>query len=337
MIVEKQHQSLLSLNTFGFDVYTEHFVQADTTEDLIKVVEKDYFRNGRRIILGGGSNLLFISDFNGCIVQPTLSNIDILEENDQEVYLQVGAGVVWDKFVEYCVSNEYYGVENLSLIPGNVGASPVQNIGAYGVEAKDCIHSVEFINVINGKIEHIANKDCRFGYRDSIFKHELRNKVIVTNVIYRLEKQEKFITTYGNIEEEVKKNGNINLLSIRQAIINIRENKLPNPSVVGNAGSFFKNPFISQEQAQELKKLYPNLTLYPCTEGVKIPAGWLIEQCGFKGVKRGNVGVHPKQALVLVNYGGGTGKEVLALANEIVNTVKEKFGIALEMEVNVVS
>ncbi|MDR0419262.1 MAG: UDP-N-acetylmuramate dehydrogenase [Prevotellaceae bacterium] len=337
MIVEKQHQSLLLLNTFGFDVYADHFVQADTLEDLIKVVEKDYFRNGKKIILGGGSNLLFISDFNGCVVQPALSSIDVVEENGQEVYLNVGAGVVWDNFVEYCVSKGYYGVENLSLIPGNVGASPVQNIGAYGVEAKDCIHNVKFINTINGKIEHIDNKDCRFGYRDSIFKHELKNKVIITNVIYRLEKQEKFITTYGNMEEEIKKTGNINLLSIRQAIINIRENKLPNPSVVGNAGSFFKNPFISQEQAQELKNIHPSLTLYPCTEGVKIPAGWLIEQCGFKGIKRGNIGVHPKHALVLVNYGGGTGKEVFALANEIVSMVKEKFGIVLEMEVNVVS
>ncbi|MDR1226169.1 MAG: UDP-N-acetylmuramate dehydrogenase [Prevotellaceae bacterium] len=328
--------SLKHLNTFGFDVYARYFAQPKSLEELLQIVNNEIFNNNERLVMGGGSNLLFTKDFEGCLVQPLIAGIEKTAETSEHVFVRAGAGVEWDSLVEHCVANEYYGLENLSLIPGNVGASPVQNIGAYGVEAKDSIYSVEFLNLENKTLETYGNAQCEFGYRDSIFKRAMKGKVIITHVTYQLSKTASFNTCYGNINEELKNFTEVNLRNLRQAVTNIRQSKLPDPKEAGNAGSFFKNPVVATAKADELQAQHPTMPRYNSNEGSKIPAGWLVEQCGFKGIRRGNVGVHPKQALVLVNYGGGTGEQVLQLTHEIIATVKNKFGIELEMEVNVV-
>jgi UDP-N-acetylmuramate dehydrogenase len=327
---------LKQLNSFGFEVYARYFAQPKNLEELVQVLDNETFNNNKQLILGSGSNLLFTKNFEGCLVQPMLTGIEKAAETKAQVLIRAGAGVEWDTLVEYCVANEFYGLENLSLIPGKVGASPVQNIGAYGVEAKDSIHSVEFFNLKSKKLEIYDNAQCEFGYRDSIFKRTMKGKIVITHVTYRLSKTAHFNTSYGNISDELKKFSELSLRNIRQAVINIRQSKLPDPKEIGNAGSFFKNPVVTLAVADSLQAQHPTLPRYNSKEEVKIPAGWLIEQCGFKGIRRGNVGVHPKQALVLVNYGGGTGEQVLQLAQEIISTVKNKFGVNLEMEVNVV-
>lgn len=328
---------LQSLNTFGFDVSAQRFIKAYATQDILQLRDDRDFTRGKRLVMGGGSNLLFTADFDGCILRPLLQNIDVEDETSEKVRLRVGAGVVWDELARSSVERGWYGLENLSLIPGTVGASPVQNIGAYGAEAKDAIESVEYVDLETFAVKRLSNEQCRFGYRSSIFKQELKGKVVITQVTFCLSKRPRYNISYGSLSEMVKQLGGESLRNVRQAIVATRRSKLPDPADMGNAGSFFKNPFVEKLFAEELLSKYPAMPAFASGSGVKIPAGWLIEQCGLKGARRGSVGVHPKQALALVSYGGGTGSEVLALAHEICRAVRDKFGVALEMEVNVVA
>ncbi|MDX9694860.1 MAG: UDP-N-acetylmuramate dehydrogenase [Bacteroidales bacterium] len=337
MIEIKENYSLKKYNTFGFDVKCTYFSSFSNIDELKELLRLKQEKKIPLLILGGGSNVLFTGDFNGLIIQPTIKGIEIVSETSDYVDLRVGAGENWDEFVDFCVEHNWYGIENLSLIPGFVGTCPIQNIGAYGVEVKDTIVKVETIET-SILTEHLfSNTDCKFGYRDSIFKRDLKGKHIITHVHFRLKKNAEFILSYGNLTDELKKYDSVNLKNVRQAVINIRESKLPNPEVIGNAGSFFKNPEIDLANFENLKRSFPDAPSYPQGNNrVKVPAGWLIEQAGWKGKNLGNAGVHSKQALVLINLGNATGNEILNLAKEIQNSVNQMFGIQLEMEVNVV-
>ncbi len=341
MLEIKTDYSLKSLNTFGLDVKTTCYINVPTTEDALDILKSKTKKSYKKplLVLGGGSNLLFQNDFTGTVIHPTMQGIEVSGETKEDVYLRAGAGVSWDDFVAYCVENGWGGVENLSHIPGNVGASPVQNIGAYGVEAKDSIISVRGIYLDRHETFTFDNPSCCFGYRNSIFKHELKGKVLITHVSFRLSKKPAFITHYGNVHDELISSfgGEVNLVNIRKAIISIRQQKLPEPEVLGSAGSFFKNPTVPKAKADFLKKEFPNIPCYPTTNGeVKLAAGWLIEQCGWKGKRVGNVGVYPQQALVLVNYGDAKGSEIVELSKEIQQSVKQKFAVTLEPEVNII-
>lgn len=327
--------SLKSYNTFGIDVKARHFCICHTKEEIKDLLSE--FRNDSFLIIGGGSNLLFLSDFKGVVIAPCIQGIEVVEELGQTVTIRAGSGVVWDDLVAWCVEREYSGLENLSLIPGHVGASPVQNIGAYGVEAGDSITNVEGVFIQTGEDFRLSKAECQFGYRQSIFKNEFKNRCVITSVEFQLSKSQQVTLSYGHVRSEVEKLGEINLVNIRKAIIAIRESKLPDPALTGNAGSFFKNPEVNEGLADSLKQQYNDLVIYPLQNGkVKLPAGWLIEKAGWKGFRRGAVGVHDKQALVLVNYGGATGNQILDLAHEIQASVHEKFKVSLEMEVNAI-
>lgn len=334
----QSNHSLKQLNTFGIDVKAKYYVAPTSEDEILSVLNDESLKNEPRFILGGGSNVLFTGDFDGLIIHPQIKGIEKIDEDENHVWLLAGAGVVWDVFVAYCVKNNWGGVENLSLIPGNVGAAPVQNIGAYGVEAKLTIDEVYGLYLENGEPFCLNNAECEFGYRDSVFKDELKNKVIITEVSFKLEKKPKYVTHYGNIEEELTRNySKVNIQNIRKAIITIREKKLPNPKTLPNAGSFFKNPMVPLSVAEELKKKYEYMPLFPVDKkNAKLAAGWLIEQCGWKGKRVGNVGVHEHQALVLVNYGDASAAELTQLAVDIQKSVKEKFNIDIEPEVNLV-
>jgi UDP-N-acetylmuramate dehydrogenase len=317
--------SLKKYNTFGLDY------KADC---MIHVVWNKPF-----LVLGSGSNILFTSNFKGTILYPEISGIKIEDKdlNKGEVIVSAGAGINWDDFVAWTVDNGFGGLENLSLIPGKVGATPVQNIGAYGVEVKDQIVSVRTLIVNDGSIRVFENNECEFGYRNSIFKRREKGRYLVTRVYYRLAINPQMNLIYDSLKEEVNKIGTETLQNTRQAVINIRRNKLPDPEIIGNAGSFFKNPVVNKSVAGSLKNRYPDLPVYPDQEGyIKLASGWLIDRCGWKGKRRGDAGVHEKQALVLVNYGKATGKEILDLSEEIKESVRDKFGIDLEREVEVV-
>ena len=334
MKIEKQ-TSLLPYNTFGIDVKADFFIEYDSASDLQDVLKSEIVRNNRTLHIGGGSNLLFMHDFKGVILHSAIHSIQKIREDTDSVYLEVGSSVNWDDFVGYCVENGWGGVENLSLIPGEVGASAVQNIGAYGVEVKEVIVEVNTVEIETACFKAFMNEDCRYGYRDSLFKNELKGKYIITSVLFRLNKNPEFRLKYQHLEDEVKKNGVLNLSNIRKTIIHIRESKLPDPKITGNAGSFFMNPVIPKEQFLALQVLYPQIPHYFDSEtSEKIPAAWLIDQCGWKGKHIGNAGVHEKQALVLVNLGGATGAEIVYLAEQIQQSVKVKFGIELKPEVN---
>jgi len=327
--------SLLAYNTFGIDVKADYFIEYNSVDDLQTVLQSEIVLSNKMFHIGGGSNLLFMNDFSGVILHSFIQNIDVISETHSNVFLEVGAGVVWDDFVAYCVQNGWGGVENLSLIPGEVGASAVQNIGAYGVEVQDVIIDVKVVDINSGSPIVFSASECKYGYRDSIFKNEQKGNYIITSVVFKLEKSPIFKLNYQHLEDEVLKKGNINLNSIRQTIIEVRESKLPDPKLLGNAGSFFMNPVISKEQFFILQKKYPNIPNYTVSDTLeKIPAGWLIDQCGWKGKQIGNAGVHDKQALVLVNRGGATGAEIVHLAEQIQASVNQKFGIVLHAEVN---
>jgi UDP-N-acetylmuramate dehydrogenase len=285
-------------------------------------------------VVSGGSNILLTGDYNGLILHPVARTIEEVERDGEAVVLRVQAGLAWDELVAYCVTNGYGGLENLSGIPGFVGAAPVQNIGAYGAEVKDTIAEVEAYRVDTGTVRSFSNAECRFGYRDSVFKHEERQAVILS-VTFRLPLRPHFSIGYGDLSREVETLGGASLHSIRQAVLSIRAAKLPDPMVLGNSGSFFKNPVVSEQQAEALRRDNPDMPFYPVPTGVKLAAGWLIDRAGLKGYRQGRVGVHEKQALVLVNYGGATGQEVLALADHVIGTVRECFGVSLLPEVNV--
>ena len=333
----KENISLKNYNTFGIDVKSRFFVECSSVQELSGFLNIHRKQNLPLMILGGGSNVLFTKDFAGYILMPNIQGIEIIEENNGHVIIRVGAGVDWDEFVESCVNKNWSGIENLSLIPGNVGTCPIQNIGAYGVEVKDVIIEVVTLEIDTLRTHLFKNEDCQFGYRDSIFKRKLKGKHIITHVVFKLKKQPDFKLNYGNLKEELKRFDEINLRNIRQAVIDVRNSKLPKPEEIGNSGSFFKNPVIERSKANELIKQYPEMPSYRQGDNlIKIPAGWLIQQAGWKGKKTGNTGVHEKQALVLVNYGNATGAEVYKLAVKIQKSVKEIFDIDLEIEVNII-
>ena len=328
--------SLKAYNTFGIDVRAKEFISVNTRNELKEIVSKseDFF------ILSGGSNLLLTRDIDKLVIHLNLKGKEVLKENERSVYVKVQAGENWHEFVVWCLEHDFGGVENLSLIPGNVGTAPMQNIGAYGVELKDFMHELEALEIQSGKIVTFKNKDCQFGYRDSIFKNHAKGKYIITSVTYKLTKHNhKLNTSYGAIQSELEKNGvkNPTIKDISKAVIAIRQSKLPDPREIGNSGSFFKNPVISKHQFRQLQHKHPKVPYYIVSETeVKVPAGWLVEQCGFKGRRWGDVGVHKKQALVLVNYGNATGLEIFELSQKIQKEVKERFQIDLEAEVNII-
>ncbi len=327
---------LLHHNTFGMDVKASRFVEYGSVEELQNFLKSRQGEMGKWLHIGRGSNLLFTGDFDGVILHSAITGISVVCEDENTLDVRVGAGVVWDDFVAYAVDHQWYGAENLSLIPGEVGASAVQNIGAYGVEAKDLIVKVDTVEVSTGCIRSFSASECEYSYRQSIFKNQLKGKYIVTHVTYRLKKQPDWKLDYGNIRAELEKEGcELTLENLRNAIVRIRLEKLPDPEVTGNAGSFFMNPVISSAQFDALKEAYPDVPHYPAGEGlVKVPAGWMIDRCGWKGRSLGHAGVHPRQALVLVNLGGATAAEVMNLAEAVVKSVKDKFGIEIHPEVN---
>jgi len=330
-----QHISLLPYNTFGIDAKADYFVEYDSIADLQAVLQMDIVKQNRILHIGSGSNLLFLKDFEGVVLHSAIKDITGTREDVDSAYLEVGSGVVLDDLVAYCVLNGLGGIENLSLIPGEVGASAVQNIGAYGVEVQDIILEVNAVEIETATVRTFSNEECHYGYRSSIFKNELKGKYIITSVLFRLDKKPKFKLNYQHLEEEVLKCGEVNLQTIRQTIIAVRESKLPDPKVLGNAGSFFMNPIIAKTLFVSLQEKYPNIPHYVVSETEeKVPAGWLIDQCGWKGKQIGRAGVHDKQALVLVNLGGATGAEIVHLAEQIQSSVKETFGIELRPEVN---
>ena len=328
--------SLLPYNTFGMDVKASRFVEYASVEELRGLWNAEREAVARALHIGGGSNLLFASDYEGLILHSAIKGYTVVKETEEEVEVRVGAGEVWDDFVAYTVANGWYGAENLSLIPGEVGASAVQNIGAYGVEAKDLIVSVDTFGLETGEERRFMREECRYAYRESVFKQELKGKYAVTFVTYRLKKHPVFHLEYGNIRAELEKQGcQVDLENVRRIIIAIRQAKLPDPKVLGNAGSFFINPVVPKMQFEALLAQYPDMPHYPVDDAhVKIPAGWMIDRCGWKGKRVGHAGVHEKQALVLVNCGGATGKEVMHLAEEIVASVRERFGVTIRPEVN---
>ena len=330
--------SLKDYNTFGISANAKYFLEIDSSDDVVDFFSsyRDFLKE-ERLILGGGSNLLFTSDFNGLIIYPAIRGIRILSETDQMVEVEVGAGENWDDFVAKCVENEWGGAENLSLIPGNVGAVPVQNIGAYGVEAESIIVKVNGIDLDTLEKKSIEGSECNFEYRNSIFKTQLKGKFIVTSVVFKLLKNPSFNLTYGVLKTELTRYVEVNLKTVREAVISIRESKLPDPKKIGNAGSFFKNPVVLSEVAKRIEDQYSGIPLYGAGEGrVKIAAGWLIEKAGWKGKSFGDAAVHDKQALVIVNKGNATGREIYELSKKIRMDVYSKFGIELEPEVNIV-
>lgn len=330
--------SLKHFNTFGIDVKADFFTEVFTEEELTAALGAENLNAMPVLILGGGSNILFLDNFKGLVIKNSIIGISVLQETDDHVLVKAGAGEVWHSFVLWCVERGYAGIENLSLIPGCVGAAPIQNIGAYGVELKNVFHSLEAIHLLTKEKRIFSAVQCKFGYRDSVFKNEYRNQYAITQVMLSLNKKPVFNTSYGAIEEELKKSGitEITIKAISDAVIAIRQSKLPDPAMLGNAGSFFKNPEIETAQYEELKKKYPQMPGYPAGSNIKLAAGWLIEQCGWKGKSVGHTGSHKNQALVLVNYGNATGSEIFSLAMEIKKSVFEKFGVVIEPEVNVV-
>ncbi len=339
----QQNISLKKYNSFGIDVQAATFAAFKNTEEASELLEfkKRETGNGKQetLILGGGSNILFTKNFDGLVLKNEIAGIEKIKEDEEHIYIKAGAGVNWHQLVLYCIGNNWAGMENLALIPGNVGASPMQNIGAYGVEIKDVFHELEALHLRDKEVAVFQLKDCGFGYRESVFKGKYRNQFIITSVTYRLNKKPVYHTSYGAIEQELEKMmvKELDIRAIAQAVINIRSSKLPNPAEIGNAGSFFKNPEVGIKVFERLQSMHPEIVGYPLENGnVKLAAGWLIEQCGWKGYRKGDAGCHSRQALVLVNYGNATGAEIYSLSTEIIQSVQEKFGIVLEREVNIV-
>jgi UDP-N-acetylmuramate dehydrogenase len=333
----QRYISLKDYNTFGLDYRSSIFIRARSEEEAVSDIRAISDFSKPILVLGGGSNLLFIEDYDGIIIHPEIPGINIEEDHPGHVIVSAGAGVIWDNLVKWSVEKGLGGLENLSLIPGMIGAVPVQNIGAYGKEAKDVIEKVRCISLEDASVRKFSSSECCFGYRSSIFKTDLKRKYMISRVYFRLFKQPVFNLDYGTLREEVSRLGGTSLRNIRDAVIAIRSSKLPDPRVKGNAGSFFKNPVVDSKKAEFLRENYPNLPCYSDSSGgVKISAGWLIEQCGWKGKSYGNAGVYEKQALVLVNSGGASGKEIYGLAEKIRKSVLDKFGVELEREVEVV-
>lgn len=331
-----ENVSLLPYNTFGIDVKSKYFAQFSDVEELRTQLKK--VKDESLLIIGGGSNILFTKDFDGATLKNEIKHFKVVYEDNESVHVNIGAGEVWHDFVLKAIDNNFGGVENLSLIPGSVGASPMQNIGAYGAEIKDILVSLDALHIETGEIHYFKKKQCQLGYRESIFKRALKDQYIILNVTFRLSKRHTLNTKYGIIEEELEKMNisNPTIKDVSNAVIAIRSSKLPDPKEIGNAGSFFKNPVIDVKTAEELIKNHPDIPNYPAGDGkVKLAAGWLIEQAGWKGKTFDNFGVHKNQALVLVNYKDCTGKDILDLSTSIITDVFSKFGIKLEREVNI--
>jgi len=331
----EQNYSLLKHNTFGLDVKAKYFVEYETEADLQKLLNDEFFFSQQFWHIGQGSNLLFLGDYDGIIVHSTIQGIEKIKEDKQSVWLKVGAGNDWDSLVAYCVEKGWGGLENLSLIPGEAGASAVQNIGAYGAEVSERIEEVHAYSLETGEKRIFSNAECDYSYRNSFFKKlENRGKYYVVHVVFKLSKQPEFRLDYGNIREYLTGKP-VSLQTVREAVIAIRRSKLPDPKEIGNAGSFFMNPYISMEHFQQLKKLYPDMPHYPVDEEkTKIPAAWLIEQCGMKGKTLGGAAVHEKHALILINQNHATGQDIASLAEEICKAVRAKFEVELQPEVN---
>lgn len=330
--------ALKRYNTFSIDAYAEHFLSFDSLDSLREGVAYARENSMPVFVLGGGSNVLFMQDFKGFVLHNNMQGISQAGEDNDYVYLKVSGGVGWHDFVEYAIARGLGGVENLSLIPGRVGASPIQNIGAYGVELKDSFYELEALQLETLEQRTFSKNDCAFGYRDSVFKRALKNKYVITTVTFQLRKIPVLQTTYGAIQAELARLSitNPGIREISNAIINIRRSKLPDPAKIGNAGSFFKNPEVDRKVFENLESNYPQIPGYPAQDSVKLAAGWLIEQCGWKGYRHGDAGCHVNQALVLVNYGNASGADIYELSTMIVESVKEKFGVVLEREVNIV-
>ena len=337
----KENFSLKQYNTFGIDTVAQYFSTFSSIEELAELLnyKMTSSSSAAKLILGGGSNILFTENFKGLVLKNEIKGIEKIAEDENYVYIKAGAGENWHQLVMYCVNNNLGGMENLSLIPGNVGASPMQNIGAYGVEIKDIFYELEAYHLTEKKIVKFDLNDCGFGYRESVFKRKLKGEFVIISVTYKLNKKPDFTTSYGAIEQELEamQIKELTIAAISQAVINIRRSKLPDPAIIGNAGSFFKNPEIDKKKFEILKNSFPDIIGYVLTNGqVKLAAGWLIEQCGWKGYRKGDAGCHAKQALVLVNYGNASGSEIVSLSEEIIISVKNKFNVFLEKEVNII-
>ena len=327
---------LKEYNTFGISATAKEFVAVSNPTELATVLKS----NQNIFVLGGGSNMLLTQNIDKLVVHINFKGIEVTKEDENNVWVKAQAGENWHEFVLYCIEHNYGGIENLSLIPGNVGTTPIQNIGAYGVEIKDTFDNCTAMEIASQELKSFDKTSCNFGYRESVFKNELKNQYIITDVTFKLTKKNHNInTSYGAIDVELAKNNisNPTLKQVSDAVIAIRQSKLPNPKELGNSGSFFKNPIISKTDYEKIKQHYPEIPHYVVSETeVKVPAGWLIEQAGFKGKRFGDAGIHKNQALVLVNYGNATGQEILAVAKDIQNTILEKYSIQIEAEVNVI-
>ncbi len=335
-----EYESLKPYNTFGVSAQARYFASFLNIEQLRELLAHKTVRENKRLILGGGSNMLFVRNFEGVVLKNELKGIEKIAEDENHFYIRSAAGEIWHQLVLYCIQNNYAGIENLALIPGCVGASPMQNIGAYGVEIKDVFHELEAISIADGSSKVFSLNECNFGYRESVFKRSEKDQWVITSVTFRMNKRAVLHTSYGAIEEELDKMhlDNITIKDVAKAVINIRSSKLPDPQKIGNAGSFFKNPVVPIEVYRAIHAHYNNAPCFPIDEHhVKVPAGWLIECAGWKGKNLGNYGVHDKQALVLVNYGGATGGQIYDLSTAIISDIKSKFGIELEREVNIIA
>ncbi|MBA4298650.1 UDP-N-acetylmuramate dehydrogenase [Algoriphagus alkaliphilus] len=332
----QENISLKPLNTFGIAKNARFFTAVDSEMQLKQALVWAKNQNQNVLILGGGSNILLTKDFDGLVIKIEIKGINLIREDENYTWVKVGAGEGWHDLVRYAIDKNWAGIENLSLIPGTVGASPMQNIGAYGVEIKEVFESLDALNRSSVQMETFSAEACKFGYRESVFKHELKDQYVICTVVFRLKKKPDFRIEYGAIHDVLKEKGitELSIKAVSDAVSEIRMSKLPDPKKIGNAGSFFKNPTISQKQFIELRSVFPEMPGYPTPDGVKVPAGWLIEQAGWKGKRIGEVGVHAKQALVLVNYGNGEGSDIKALSEKVGQSVMEKFKVQLQPEVN---
>lgn len=337
MEIQNNH-SLKPYNTFGIDVSAKYFVEAETVDEIISALEFVRENQFPLILFSGGSNMLLTHDFDGLVLKLNLKGIELVAEDDDFVEVKVKSGENWHEFVQWTLQQDFGGLENLSLIPGNAGTAPIQNIGAYGVEVKDTMTELSALEISSGNIRKFTNSECKFGYRESVFKSELKNQFIIVDVTFKLTKtNHQLHTEYGAIRSELDKLNILNpsIRDVSKAVINIRQSKLPDPKDIGNSGSFFKNPVISKSEFEKIREKHPEISAYPSGDEVKVAAGWLIENAGWKGKRFGDAGVHEKQALVLVNYGNATGQEIYDLSQRIVDDIFEKFGIRLEREVNI--
>ncbi len=335
----QQNYPLKEYNTFGIEAYAKYFGAFTSITELEQLLLSTANKQLPTFILGGGSNILLTKNYDGLVLKNEIKGIHTIHEDEDHIYIKAGAGENWHQFVMHCVKNNFSGVENLSLIPGNIGASPMQNIGAYGVEVKDVFHSLEAFHLTEKRLVTFSLNDCEFGYRNSIFKKQYKDQFAILTVTFRLNKKPEYNISYGAIEVELETMGvkDLSIQAISQAVINIRSSKLPDPQIIGNAGSFFKNPEVSKSKFEILESKFENIIGYKLDNGnVKLAAGWLIEQCGWKGFRKGNAGCHERQALVLVNYGNASGKEIYDLSTEIKQSIKEKFNVELDTEVNII-